>query len=832
MKVWNSSQRQKPEALAVTLLIALMAAVFLWPAVFSGQMLSPADLIFDLDPLWWPLAPADYGGPSNALLTDQVVQFLPWQLFARQWLSQGKLPLWNPYNDAGLPFVGNAQSAIFSPFHLMGYLFPLRLSFTVVAILRLVLAGLFTYLFAREIGIGREGALLAASGFPFSGPVIDWLGHPHSAVVAWLPAMLFTTERALIRKGVFYTLLCGLLIGAQFLSGHPETSFHVMLVWLGYGLYRGLKVSGRSLSRLVRPIGLLLTAALIGTLLAAVQILPFVEAILYSATPAMRIQSGLSPVRIILDWHDWPTLITALLPRYFGTPLNDSYWYPYTNYVEQDMYAGILPLALALGAVLGSVRPSSNPLRRHVLFFSGLAIASLGIALRFPLLNTVNFLPLFNLAANGRLRLIYVFAVSILAGIGLERIVRQDTRTERWTQRMLILLSLTGLLLVAAAYLGFYLFREQVISSGRAFIENRWGTDPYLNRPLEYYYALVYERYEKKLALYRPTHIVMYLPILVTLAWFASRSFCKRTRPALFPSAAIALTYLDLLLVGSSFNPTIRPGEVLPTLGAIRFLQQDTSVYRVCGTGLILYPNVGMIFGLQDVRGYDTVVPGRYVRLIDHLDGHYRHHFHSLFTRAESPLLDLLNVKYLLTDQRPGEKWELVYSDTGPVRIYRNRNVLPRAFIVYQAEIVENAHESLKRLVDEQFNFRERVLLEQQPKNWSPPQQVPTVAPETRIEVYEPNRVLVDVRTPVNGILVLTDNYAPGWRAFLDGQSVPMYIADYAFRAVVVPAGQHQVEFAYRPWSFYIGATISLVTAMVLVAGFIWGMQQRNGCKL
>lgn len=793
-------------------------------------MLSPADLIFDLDPLWWPLAPADYGGPSNALLADQVIQFLPWQIFVRRWISQGKIPLWNPHSDGGLPFIGNAQSAIFSPFHLVGYLLPLRLSSWVTAVLQIVIAGLFTYLFAREIRIGISGSLLAALTFPFSGPMVGWLGHPHSAVIAWLPAILFATERALTQGSISNSFICGLVISAQFLSGHPETSFHVMLVWAGYDLYRIATLYGGQFSRWARSLGLLLVAAIVGILLSAVQLLPFVEALSHSALPGMRIQGATNSVlhRLLLDWHEWPTLITALLPRYFGTPLNDSYWYPYTNYVEQDIYAGILPLAIALGATLGALRSRSHPLRRQILFFGGLAIIALGIAVRAPLLNLVNFFPFFNLAANGRLRLVYVFAISILAGIGLDQIIHKDIRTDRWMLYALTLGALTSLLLIIAAYFGFYLFRERVISSGRAFIESRWGTDPYLNRPLEYYYALVNQRYAKKLALYKPAHIEMYLPVLVTLAWFVWRSLCKHMRPTLWSLAVIALTYLDLLLIDAPFNPTVKPEMIFPAPEAIRFLQQDTSVYRVCGTGLILYPNSGMVFGLQDVRGYDTVVPGRYVTLVDRLEGHYRYHFHSLFVHAEASLLDLLNVKYLLTDQKPGEKWELVYEDDGPVRVYRNRNVLPRAFIVYYAETVGNAARALDRLLDEQFNFREWAILEQQPLDWSPPQQIPAMAPQVHITIYEPNRVRLDVRTEADGLLVLTDNDAPGWRAFLDGHSVPIYIADYAFRAVVIPAGQHQIEFIYQPWDFYIGALLSMLTAMGLVAYFVWDVKRKR----
>ncbi len=816
---------------ALVFLVAL--GVFFWPAVFGGRVLLPTDLIFDLDPLWWHLTPEWYTGPSNSLLADQVSQFFPWRLLAHRLIRMGQIPLWNPYAYAGLPFVGNAQSALFSPFNLLGYLFPFYPSFTAAAILRLWVAGFFTFLFAREAGLGKYGALLAAIAFPFSGPMIDWLGHPHSAAIVWLPAMLFTAERALARKNIAYTMLCGLAIGAQFLGGHPETSFHAILAWLAYGLYRAISLEGWKLSRLVQPVSLLVAAAVIGVLVSAVQLLPFAEALIYSVTPAMRAeQTGLPALsRIFLEWQDWPTLISAVLPRYFGTPLDNSYWYPYANYVEQDIYAGILPLALAVAAVLGDVRRAPCFQRRRTLFFAGLALLSLGIALQFPVINIVNYLPLFNLAANGRMRLLYTFAVAILGGIGLDRIVAGHRQTRRWVSWTLVLLALTSMLLITLTYTGFKLFKETIIRSGRDFVDVRWGSDPYLPRSREYYYALVDERYAKKLDLYRPAHIAMYLPILMTLAWF-----CLRTNPGwpvvrkTLPWGLLALTFIDLCLIGMPFNPTTSPQDILPTPSAVRFVQQDRDIYRVCGTGLILYPNIGMVFELQDVRGYDTVVPSRYMALLDRLGGHYRFHFHSLLTRADSPLLDLLNVKYLLTDQEPGERWELVYQDEGAVRVYRNRDVMPRAFVVYRAEVVRSAAESLERLTSGHFNFREAVILEEHPTGWTAPAPIPAVAPEARFISYEPNRVLLEVRTDADGLLVLTDNYAPGWKALLDGQPARIYIADHAFRAVVVPAGQHQVEFVYQPMSFWAGAAVSLLTSLALIAGllYLWLRRRRT----
>lgn len=818
-----SSRRAGREAIEAAALLLLLLAIFFWPAVVGGRVLSPADLIFDIDSLWQPLAPEGYTHPANQILSDQVYLYFPWKIFTLRSFTQGYLPLWNPHISGGLPFVGNAQSAIFSPFNLLNYLLPLYSSYVITAILRLFVAGFFTFLFAREIGLGKPGSLLAMVVFVFSGPMVAWVGYPLSPVIAWLPAMLFTVERALTRRSGLYVIACSLTIAAQFLGGHPETSFHVMLAWGAYALYRVIVLEGWRLPRIFPQLLRITAAAVLGTLLAAVQLLPFVEALLQSATLSMkmvRAPGSLSSfvARLFFDWHTWPTAIAALLPQFFGSDLNRSYWFPYSNSVEQNMYMGVLPLALAAAVAVYSIRHRSLTHRSPVLFFVLLAVISAGIALRLPLLNAVNYLPLLNMAANGRMRLIYAFAVAVLAGLGLDEIVRGNALCRRTILRILLILALISLFLIVSTYVGFVLFRDEIIHYGRAFVEANWGT-PYLPQSLEYYHALVEERYEQKLAMSRPANVVMYLPVSIALAWFALHWWRQRrcTGEKTWVYAALGLTLLDAFLVGMPFNPTIAAEHVFPTPEAIRFLQQDLDVYRINATGLALHPNSCMVFGMSDIRGYEAVVPRRYTDLIERLEGHYRHRFHSLFTQVNSPLLDLLNVKYVLTEQELGGKWELVYQGAGSVKVYRNREVLPRVFVVYRAEVVRSAAQSLERILDSTFDFRNSAVLESTPAGWAEPPESLVLENTVRIVEYVPNRVRVEVVTPADGLLVLTDTFAPGWKARLDGISTPVYIADHAFRAVVVPAGNHQIEFVYQPLSFWVGVVVSLfATAMAV----------------
>lgn len=825
------------EVVLAALLLAVLLVIFFWPAILTDRTLLATDLIFQLDPLWQPLAPEGFTFPGNQLLFDQVYVFYPWKHFTATSLDQGRLPLWNPYINGGQPFLANAQSALFSPFNLISYLFSLNTSFIVTALLPLFVAGLFTYLLAREIGVSKIGSLASMIAFSFSGPMIVWLGHPLPKIVAWLPALLFFSERALTRKSWPYSIAMGATIGVQFLAGHPETSFHVMLVWFAYCVYRTVTLHGWRPSQLASPGIKIATATIIGLMASAVQLLPFLEFLRRSTILSARATEPKPPllVTLFLDWHHWPTAITALLPQFFGTPLNGSYWYPYSNYNEQTLYVGILPLALAIVSAVCAFKGRRSPDKkrngRPMLFFLGLAILSFGIALRFPLFNLINQLPFFELVSHNRLRNVYVFSIAILAGFGLDQVIgavwsRTDKKGSVGLRTLAITLlgiTLLSLLIILASSAGFAILKDRVIELGRSQVEAMQG-HPFYPYSLDHYYRQVDAMYQKMVALFHPRYTVMYLPLVVGLLTLGLCRWLARPgqRVQAWAVPLILLIFLDLFLVGASYNPTIEPEQIYPLPEAVRFLQQDTGIYRVAGLGLTLMPDSGMVYQLPDARGYDAVTPKRYMDLFDRMEGSVRITHFWLLKQADSPLLDLLNVKYLLTKQELGGKWQSVYRDTHGMTVYQNRDVMPRAFVVYRAEHAGSAEESLARLTDKVFDYRTAAILEGESiVGISLPDGPVPMGDKVHIVSYEPEKVELKANTTADGLLVLTDGYDPGWQAELDDQPVPIYIANHAFRAVALPAGEHRVTFVYDPPAFKIGLGISLFAWVGIVLAVV-----------
>ena len=204
-------------------------------------------------------------------------------------------------------------------------------------------------------------------------------------------------------------------------------------------------------------------------------------------------------------------------------------------------------------------------------------------------------------------------------------------------------------------------------------------------------------------------------------------------------------------------------------------------------------------------------------------------------------LLDLAGIKYVLVEkgtELPG--YTKVYASGGH-EVYENESVLPRAFVVYDAEVISSEQAVLSRLQSESFDPGLAVILEEEP---IPAQDLggrlatqaagsssfpstgdvylPLVArawpPLPKFALYSPHKVVIEAELQADGFLVLTDTFYPGWQVFVDGQEGRIYQADYLFRAVALPRGKHTVEFRYSPPSFRTGLVVSLAAAVLLLA--------------
>jgi len=351
------------------------------------------------------------------------------------------------------------------------------------------------------------------------------------------------------------------------------------------------------------------------------------------------------------------------------------------------------------------------------------------------------------------------------------------------------------------------------------------------------------------------------VPIVITLLGLLALALLPRlpqTARLVALALVIGVTAFDLLWHGGAYNTSVDlaalrptsdltaglaayqpagPDQIYPPTRQVAFLLSQPGPFRILGGDYTaLAPNMASAFGIEDIRGYQSLYFERYNRLARLVDGkdfsktgegnvNLRAYFSSAYKQRR--LLDMLNVKYILfepggVDPQLFAPLELVQeNDEG--RIYRNPNVLPRAWLVHAAEVIPDDDAQLTRLARADFDPAAVAILPAAP----PPVAAPT-APEPAPQItYAPNRAEVRASVAAPAVLMLSDAYSDDWRVTVDGQPARLYRANYAFRGVWLPPGEHTVVFSYRPRAFLIGGAISLLMLLMLGAYGLWRWRHR-----
>lgn len=784
-------------------IFAVLAVLFVGQGLLPGRTLSNSDAFWFTAP-WVAQKPSSLTRPSNIEFEDAPAVLQP---FVRYTIaSLPHIPLWNPHIMTGRPFEANAQAAIFSPFNLPAYILPFFTALGWIAALKLWVAGFGMYLLGRRLGMRFGGAMVAGVVYGFNLWEVTWLSYPHSSVWALIPWMMVAAERAIRRPDVRGAAPLAVVVALQFLCGHPESSFHAVVATTIFFAIRmvALRPSWR------RPLAAFAGAMTLGTALAALTLVPFAELLLRSADIHQRAGSAQ------LVQSQPGLLLESFLPDWFGRPTQ----YPISLFLLARAWYGSA-LALMLGAVALVLRPS-----RGRLTIAALGIACMMVVLALgPVFQIVTHLPIFSSGHNGRLAILALLCLALLAGFGLDDLL---ARVGSMRRRAVALGSAAAIFALPLAY---------AVVRGRV----SWGSVGH-GLDVAWGFASYNLHWAALPGVVRDSALWIWLAVAgAGLAIVAAGTLARRRVEAgALALLAVAVIYGDLARAGMGYNPAIkRSVATQPATPAIDLLR-SAGPARVVAVGAIPQDALPMNYGLYEPRGYDLPVEQRFDHLwrstmspqIRSQVGPYPQDIPlSLPTVTPDRLhvLGVMGTRYVI--QAPSDPLlaipGLTLVHSGPdARVYRNADVQPRAAVVGAQAIAPDGAAALRDVVAPGFRIDRVAVTEHAIGGLATTTSAATPAPAgtARISDVQDDSLTVRATARRPGLLVVSDAWYPGWKATVDGHPATVHRVDYVFRGVQVGAGSHRVVFTFQPLSWRVGWIISLVALLGLLAalGISW----------
>lgn len=807
--------RRIPRSAAILGLFFLLPLILFWAQMVGGRTLLPTENLFQYLPhAAYRAALGVPDVPHNALLSDLVLQNVQWKAFIRESLELGEIPLWNPHQFAGIPFLAAGQQSALYPLSVLYYVLPLEAAYGWFTVITLWMAGAFMFAFMRGIGAGHGGAAVSGIVYQLAGCFVASAVFPMIiAAAAWIPLLLLFIEWTIQRRPLFGALTAipwliggAVALGCSILAGHVEITYYTLLIMVYYAAARLLWTlwRDRDLRAAVLSGLRLLALVALGLGLAAVQFIPLFE------FAAMNHRSGSASYEAVIGWaHPLRDLIQFVLPNFYGSPAHHGYfdifsraWVDLTaesilnlrgerlitidwgikNYVESALYVGILPLALAAYGVIAGGRRGQPPYRWIFLL---LAMIGLSFMFGLPTYRLLYALPgIDQLHSPFRWIVAVTLCVAALAGIGMDRLLTgmADKRVRRFIGWLLIAV---GGQVIAVISTGYVLFGQIEAPLSRV-LDNLAEADRAFSN------ARMFFSYQAG-----------NLAALALIALLAGVVFL---RPKAWIAAGVVA--LDLLIASWGFNPASDPALLDFTPPSVAWMQSQPGSWRYTTLDDPTLPplmnaNMGWRYRLDDIRGYESIISRQYVEYMRTLAPQVQLEynriapFYTVYADGfdyrdalTSPRLDTLNVRYIMThlstDLSDVDGYALVYEDEA-VRIWENWDALPRAY----------------------------------------------TADGRAVEIISDTRRELLLRADADFTVSMT--YYPGWRAFVrpvdggedDEQPAEVVLVDENFIGVSVPDGETWiVRLVYSPQSFQVGLFGSFIAAALLaflVAVWGWG---------
>jgi O-antigen/teichoic acid export membrane protein len=903
-------RRFAPDALIIVALF-LLPLIFFAQQTLGGRTLLPAENLYQYPPY------SDYAEvvgaplvPHNHLLSDLVLQNMQWKSFTRDQLAQGEIPLWNPHQFSGIPFLAAGQHSALYPVSALYYALDLPAAYGWYTVVNLWLAGAFMYMFVRGLGMARSAGALAGVVYQFGGFIIaSVVFQMMIGGFVWLPLLLLMAEFILRDKPLFgakgalvWTVIGAGALGMNVLAGHAEITLYVLLIT---GYYAGVRWLVQVLRRRgtwaqhIQRAGWLASMILLGMALGALQFIPLFE---FAQTNWRAERSSLETV--LSYAHPMRDVVQFFVPNFYGSPAIHGYWDVFTgqwvsdltnasgasinyidwgikNYVESALYLGIMPLLLAGYALLdrwflwrkASSIEARSPEPPYRLIFVILAVLSVTFMFGLPTYALIYPLPGIN-QLNSPFRWIFglTVAIAVLSAFGMDALLRRAggarSGVARRSGQVFTLMGVGVLGALGVSYFTYdALLAERMDSIVIGLVK---AIEAFPDGRAFYSFQFVQ---------------VGIFGVVLTLAgllvWWAG-NMVSYQRHVKWSFAVLTLVVLDLWIASWGFNPASDPALLdftPPEIQHLQALQAEEGDFRYTTLDdgrAILNANMTWRYGLDDVRGYDSIIGADYVAYMRDASPQGQLDFNRIaplftfdwqqgtldegeagraFILPDMRRYDLLNVRYIVapndvmiqqgdasTWADGGSAWEKV-QNFPTLGIWRNDNAVPRLYAITQSDMQEAwLTQNLDDATLDSF-FNATSSTPRRDDSVSRPL-VETDEPTARPYNNDINIALIsdsgrekfiDVSHDEAFALIISETYADGWRAFVRpqgaGEDAEEAYDVQAFmgnsQAVMLEAGAWTVRMVYSPTVFQVGlfgSVIGVAVSALMIGMWLWGV--------
>ena len=776
--------------------ITLSLVLFLSRSLFTNRLLSPAD--FKTYPFFETHVPS--AQKPKRLLYDPIVQYFPWYHFDKQVFKTGKLPLWNPYQGCGVPHIANMQSSIFYPLNLFVFFLNWKWGLFFLYFFKLYFIGLFLYLYLREINISPPVSIVfSVAGmytsfntillyFPtttgaFLFPLSLWaiehmlnlVREPHSRISRsdsdFKPLQSTAFSNGVKNQSQFkvYLILCLGLVFALF-GGNPEVVFYSMFIAAIYFVIRLHQTYGlRSVNEYYPLLAKLVAALILGVLIAAIQLLPFLH--------YLRLSSAYLARNVLdLPLNNLPAylLLFNILPGVPGSTKALSAIFGQYHTIIIFAYTGVSVLLLGISGIVALTKD------KIVRALTIIAALSLLTGFYIPHLHSVLIkLPGFDLGRNYYLLIYLGWALIIISSKALDAFLAKGLKFRHLKVAVAVI---AGLILVLGLWFAA-------------------STYPSLS-------------YNMQNSITHTLLSSIALSALIIAITFFVLTINNKLLLVIFMGFLIyAQTALPMIFA----EPVIKPEFFYPKNKIFSMLRKNNKQpFRVTSfitknQPIAYATNINTFYGIEDIRNYDSLGVNWYNSIFQYMN--------------LSDALNLTNVRYLIE----GKDFDVsaFTNILQPVReyngyiLYKNLSSFDRAFMVYSYAIADGDQQALDLLHTYSGQLNKVAIVFRKDIQGMPFTANTQGTYKIDFIKYTPGYIKLTCTTSQPGLFFISDTYFPGWHAIVDGKASKVMRVDYAFQGLWLTQGTHTIELRYDPASFKYGALLSLIGILSLIGFYL-----------